>query len=54
MLEEALNVYQSLALSLKWSDYFKLLKGLLFKLGRLSQRASIANSETYADEDLAA
>jgi len=35
-LEEALNVYQSLASCLSWPDYFRLLKTLIFKLQRVA------------------
>ena len=51
-LEEALNVYQSLAASLKWSDYYKLLKSLTFKLQRLTAKASLTVTENSTDEDL--
>lgn len=47
-------MYQALAQTLKWSEYFKLLKGLLFKLGRLTRKASLSGSDTYSDEDIAA
>ena len=54
-LEEALNVYQVLASTLKWSDYFRLLKALLFKLQRIAQKTSLASvteGGRAVDEDL--
>ena len=49
-LDEALNVYQALASSLKWSDYFKLLKTLLYKLNKAENKASLASG---SDPELA-
>ncbi|TNV87999.1 hypothetical protein FGO68_gene14880 [Halteria grandinella] len=51
-LEEALNVYQSLSLTLPWPDYFRLLKTLLFKLNRVTARQSLAKTDNSVDEDL--
>lgn len=42
-LDEALNIYKALASKLKWSEYFKLLKTLLFKLNKASAKAASVN-----------
>ena len=39
-LEEGLKVYQALASKLPWSEYFKLLKTLLFKLNKATSKAT--------------
>lgn len=39
-LDEALNVYESIAKLLKWSDYYKMLKQLLFKLNKISNKVN--------------
>lgn len=51
-LEEALNVYQSLSLTLPWPDYFRLLKTLLFKLNRVTARQSLMKTDNSVDEEL--
>lgn len=51
-LEEALNVYQAFAQTLKWPDYFRLLKNLLFKLNRILSKASFSQAEGHTDEDM--
>lgn len=51
-LEEAMNVYQSLAQTLNWPDYFRLLKTLLFKLNRVTARQSLAKTDNSVDEEL--
>lgn len=51
-LEEALNVYQALAKSLSWPEYFRLLKSLLFKLTRISAKAALTQGDNFTDEDL--
>lgn len=38
VLDEALNIYESLAKQLKWSDYYKLLKQLLYKLNKTTNK----------------
>ena len=53
-LEEALDFYESLAKTLKWSEYFRLLKTLLFRLQRLTSKAHLQQVEggAAADEDI--
>ena len=53
-LEEALDFYESLAKTLKWSEYFRLLKTLLFRLQRLTSKAQLQQVEGGAavDEEL--
>jgi hypothetical protein len=44
MLDSGLKVYESLAMKLKWSNYFKLLKTYLFKLLKIhNSKGSINN-----------
>ena len=54
-LEEALNVYQVFASTLKWSEYFRLIKALLYKLQRVAAKsnlASVADGGKAYDEEL--
>jgi hypothetical protein len=50
-LEEALAVYESLARTLVWPDYFRLLKSLLFKLNRVVAKQAMAKTENSLDEE---
>lgn len=40
LLEDALNVYQSYAKRLKWSDLFRLVKMLLFKIEKATRKGT--------------
>lgn len=40
LVEEALNVYQSYAAKLRWSEVLKLIKKLLFKIDRATRRTT--------------
>lgn len=54
-LEEALNVYQVVASCLKWPEYFRLIKALMFKLQRIAKKsalASVADGGKAVDEEL--
>ena len=43
-------MYEALAKSLKWSDYFQLLKSLLYRLTRVAAKANLAKAENAVDE----
>lgn len=49
-VEDALDVYESLARSLRWPDYFRLLKSLLYRLQRVASRANLAKAENSAED----
>lgn len=40
IMDEALKAYEAIAKQLKWSDYYKMLKQLVFKLNKTSNKVT--------------
>lgn len=49
-LEEAMKAYEAVARQLKWADYYKLLKGLLYKLGKFNSGMIGSDKEVDASD----
>ena len=45
LLDDALNVYVAYARRLKWNEYFRLVRKLLYKIEKAKRRASELSSE---------